>query len=238
LRLVLILFLFVLFTLIGISTISEKARGDYVVVLHGIARDSDYMRPLAQYLEGQGYDTINLDYPSTEFGLEELARFMNGELSDRLSQDKPVHFASHSMGGLLIRAYLNKYRPKNLGRVVQLAPPNNGSEIADLLKDNYFYQQYYGPAGEQLITEQAELNKIFGEVYYPLGIIAGNRTIDPLSSALIPDTDDGKVSIDSTKLKGMSDHIEIEATHTFFPSNKQAQFQSGYFLQNGAFFRE
>jgi len=224
-----------MFTFLSVNTISEKSNGDYVVVLHGIARNSDYMSSLAKHLEKAGYDTVNLDYPSTKFSLEELAKIMNEALAKKLTQNKRVHFVSHSMGGLLVRVYLNKYRPQNLGRIVQIAPPNQGSEIADFLKDNYLYQLYYGPAGEQLITDQSELKNLFGEVNYELGIIAGNKTIDPLSSAIIPDDDDGKVSINSTKLEGMKDHIILPATHTFFPQNKQAQFQVVYFLQNGVF---
>jgi pimeloyl-ACP methyl ester carboxylesterase len=238
LRHILIIALALFFTLLGINTIAEKSRGDYVVVLHGIARSSDNMRSLAAFLEAQGYDTVNLDYPSTKYGLEELAELMSKELAVKLSEDKPIHFVSHSMGGLLVRVYLARYRPENLGKVVQIAPPNQGSEIADLLKDNYLYQLYYGPAGEQLTTDQTQIKNLFGEVDYPLGVIAGNRTIDPLSSAIIPNEDDGKVSISNTKLAGMSDHIVIEATHTFIANNKIAQMQVLNFLRKGEFFRE
>ncbi len=193
---------------------------------------------MADFLETQGYDTINLDYPSTKYGLKDLAKIMHNELAVRLVEDKPIHFVSHSMGGLLVRVYLNKYRPKNLGKTIMLAPPNNGSEIADFLKNNQIYRTYYGPAAEELITNQDLVKNLFGEVDYPLGIIAGNRTIDPLSSAIIPNEDDGKVSINSTKLEGMSDHIVIEATHTFIANNKLAQKQTAYFLQYGHFLKE
>lgn len=232
---VLVFFLALIFLFLSIKPVFEKSNGDYVVILHGIARNSNNMQNLANFLEIRGYDTINLDYPSTKYGLKQLAKIMNDELKIKLSENKPVHFVSHSMGGLLIRAYLNQYRPNNLGRVVMLAPPNQGSEIADFLKENQLYQAYYGPAGKQLITDQTNIKDLLGEVDYELGIIAGNRSIDPVSSLIIPQSDDGKVSIKSTKLKGMSDHIVINATHTFIARNKQAQQQIIYFLENGAF---
>ena len=51
------------------------------------------------------------------------------------------------MGGLVIRALLNRYRPDNLGRVVQIGTPNHGSEVADFLKNDWLYRLFFGPAG-------------------------------------------------------------------------------------------
>ena len=97
----------------------------------------------------------------------------------------------------------------------------------------------YGPAGQQLTTDQKKIkNLLTDKIDYELGIIAGNFTIDPISSSIIPGNDDGKVSIESTKLKGMKDHIVVSASHTFFPSNKKVKQQTLSFLKNGQFKRE
>ena len=213
----------------------EVKRGDYVVLLHGIARSSSHMEPIETYLTSQGYEVINLDYPSTDYPLEVLTRFVHKELASRLVQDKPVHFVGYSMGGLLVRSLIYQYRPKFLGRVVQLAAPNKGSEVADFLKDNWLYKKIYGPAGQQLGTSEQLPRELFGEVDYELGVIAGNSTIDPISSALIPGDDDGKVSIQSTKLQGMKDHVVVSASHTFFPGNKQVHRHIAHFLHYGIF---
>ena len=135
----------------------------------------------------------------------------------------------------MVRALIHKYNYKNLGKVVQLAPPNQGSEVADFIKNFWPYKKIYGPAGQQLITDQSKIKHLFGEVSYELGIIAGNSTIDPISSAIIPGENDGKVAVERTKLKGMKDHIDVSASHTFFPSNKEVQKQTLYFLKNGNF---
>ncbi|MHA1539255.1 MAG: esterase/lipase family protein [Alphaproteobacteria bacterium] len=217
----------------AINTRSEK--GDTVVILHGIARSSSHMQKLANHLAKAGYDVINLDYPSTDYKLEKLVESIHTDLSKKLTNKKTVHFVGYSMGGILTRALIHKHRPENLGRVVQLAAPNHGSEVADWLKDNYFFKKIYGPAGQQLITGQTAIKNLFGKIDYPLGIIAGKSSIDPISSYVIPGADDGKVSIKSTKLTGMKEHIIIPASHMLFPRNKIVHAQTLYFLQQGTF---
>ena len=214
---------------------NANSTGDYVVLFHGIARSSTQMKSLEEYLTKQGYDVINYNYPSTDYPLETLTELTHKYLAKKLTQDKPVHFVGFSMGGLLVRAYIHKYKPQNLGRVVQLATPNHGSEASDFFQDVWIYKKIFGPAGQQLITNQQEIEHLFGDIYYELGIIAGNSTIDPISSTIIPGDDDGKVSIQSTKLAGMKDHIVIPSSHTFFPSNKSIHSQTEYFLKNGVF---
>lgn len=219
----------------SVQAYKMKNEGDYVVILHGITRSNKHMQKLAIYLQKDGFDVINLSYPSTTYKIEDLAEIINKEIFQRATEKKTIHFIGYSMGGLIVRALINKYNYKNLGKVVQLAPPNRGSEVADLVKNFWPYKKIFGPAGQQLITDQSAVKHIFGEVNYELGVIAGNVTIDPISSAIIPGEDDGKVSVESTKLEGMKDHIVVSASHTFFPSNKEVQNQTLYFLKNGNF---
>lgn len=212
-----------------------KNDGDYVIILHGITRSNKHMQKLATYLQKDGFDVINLSYPSTTHKIEDLTKIINKEISQRTPEKKRIHFIGYSMGGLMVRALIHKYNYKNLGKVVQLAPPNQGSELADFVKNFWPYKKIFGPAGQQLITDQSAVKHIFGEVNYELGIIAGNATIDPISSAIIPGENDGKVAVERTKLEGMKDHIVVSASHTFFPFNKEVQKQTLYFLKNGNF---
>jgi hypothetical protein len=210
----------------------------YVVVLHGIARSNSHMEPVEVHLQKEGYEVINIDYPSTDFDLEQLVEILNYDLRSKLVKDKTVHFVGYSMGGILTRAYLDKYRPKNLGKVIQLASPNKGSEVADFFKNNYLYKEIYGPAGQELTTNNKRTLQLLGKVNYELGVIAGNSTIDPISSYIIKGDDDGKVSIESTKLDEMKDHVIVPASHTFFPSNESVHKQVSHFLKNGSFIKE
>lgn len=223
--------------LASVSNAENLSHGEQVILLHGIARSSVHMKDLQAFLEEKGYKVYNLDYPSTRYTLEKLTAIVASDIADKISADKPVHFIGYSMGGIVTRAVLNKFRPDNLGRVVQLASPNNGSEVADFLKDNWFYDKVYGPAGKQLVTEGAGIDNLLGKVDYELGVVAGNFSIDPVSSSLIPGDDDGKVSVESTKVEGMKDHVLVYASHTFFPQNEDVQKQALEFIRYGRFIK-
>tara|TARA_R110002110_G_scaffold119309_1_gene293701 strand:- start:5543 stop:6229 length:687 start_codon:yes stop_codon:yes gene_type:complete len=208
---------------------------DYIVILHGILRSSHHMRKLTAFLSEQGYEVIAIDYPSSQHCIEELIDIIHQKIEAQVIIDKPIHFVGYSLGGLLLRALLHKYQYKRLGRVVQLAPPNQGSEIADLLKGNWLYQKIYGPAGQQLITNQKEFEHLFGKVNYSVGVISGDLNIDPFCAFFIPGSHDGKVSVERSKLSDMTDHIVVRASHTFFPHSKSVQQQTLYFIQHNCF---
>lgn len=217
---------------------SASTHKERVIVLHGIARSSDSMQTLADFLVGQGYDVLNIDYPSTEYTINELVDIVQQKMSATQQHSiGKTHFVGYSMGSLIIRGILSKYRPAKLGRVVMLGPPNQGSEVADFVKNFFLYQRIYGPAGQELGTDQGDYSGRFGSVNYELGIIAGDRSIDPISSMIIPGTDDGKVSVARTRLTGMKDHIVIHTTHTFMMNNKTVLQQTAHFLQTGMFKR-
>lgn len=219
-----------------IPVASYAAQKEMVVMLHGIFRTHTHMQPLADYLEKEGYDVLNLDYPSTRYRLATLVEHIAKDMDTRIEdKTRKIHFVGYSMGGLLVRGIIAKHKPKNLGRVVLLGTPNHGSEVADFLKDNLLYRKFYGPAGQQLTSNNTEIDQLCGKVNYELGIIAGNFTIDPLSSSLIEGDDDGKVSIESTKVEGMKAHTVVSSSHTFFPSNAEVQRQTLAFLRAGKF---
>ncbi len=223
------------FLLAASSFASE--RGEQVVLLHGIFRSSSHMEDLEEVLKAKGFTVFNLDYPSTEFPLDQLASMVAKDVREKIDPSKPVHFVGYSMGGIVTRIVLNKYRPDNLGRVVQLASPNGGSEVADFLKENWLYETFYGPAGQQLVTQGGGIEELMGKVDYPLGVVAGNFSIDPVSSHIIPGDDDGKVSVESTKVPGMKDHVVVYASHTFFPQNDTVHAQTLNFLRFGSFIK-
>lgn len=212
---------------------------DTVLLFHGIARTKKSMAKLAGFLSAHGYRVVNVGYPSTKFSISDLVDIIRPEIDGAAKEagDDRVHFVGYSMGGLIVRAFLRNYRPANLGRVVMVGTPNSGSQIADFLKNWPLFRKVYGPAGQQLITDQTAMTELFGTVDYELGIIAGNRTIDPVSSLIIGlrVPNDGKVSVESTRLDGASAHIVIPANHTFLPVNKTMWSETLSFLQDGRF---
>ncbi len=209
---------------------------EVVVLLHGIFRTSWSMRGLEKFLKKSGYATLNIGYKSTKYSIEQIIDAIHLHVRPFLEEHSgKVHFVGYSMGGLVARAYIHKYRPQHLGRVVMLGTPNQGSEVADKVASWKFYKWSYGPAGQQLITDQTSFKHIFGAVDYETGILAGNRTIDPIASWIIGKPNDGKVSIDSTKLDGMSDHAVLSVSHTFFPHDRKAWHAVLKFLKDGKF---
>lgn len=211
-----------------------------VVLLHGIGQSHVSMMFLKRRLKKEGYHIISISYPSTKKTLKELALYLydNSLDDDFWQQWDKVHFVTHSMGGLVAREYLTMYKQEipreRLGRVVMLAPPLGGSEISDLLSSIPFFQWIFGPAGVELTTEHQ--SKIESDIYYELGIIAGAKGWPYfISSQVIPGANDGRVSVENTKTKAMTDHIVTDSSHTLIMNKKVVQNLIIEFLKNGAF---
>ena len=216
---------------------SANATQDGVVLLHGISRTARSFRKMQTALEGRGFVTLNQDYASRRKALEALAEDIHPAIQ-RFADgiDGSVHFVGHSMGGLLARVYIARYQPKRLGRVVMLGTPNSGSEIADRLKNFGVYRAFFGPAGQQLGTQRdAAIEALFAPVDYPVGIIAGDRSIYPITSAFLPKPHDGRVSVENTRLDGMADHIVIRTSHPWLVRHSVAIAQTIAFLKAGKF---
>lgn len=216
-----------------------EAGRDGVVLLHGIMRRAASMGAIERSLVAEGYRVLNLDYPSRRQSLSAIAEGIAGPIADfEAGLSGRLHFVTHSMGGLVARTYLNRFRPARLGRVVMLAPPNEGSEIADLLQRNWFYRGLFGPAGGELTTTRGEdLIAQLGMVDFPLGVIAGNRSLYPLASIALPRPHDGRVSVDRTRVAGMTDHIVLSSSHPLILRHAGAIAQASYFLRHGSFRR-
>ena len=134
-----------------------------------------------------------------------------------------------------MRQYLTANRIANLGRTVMLAPPNHGSEVVDKLSKLPGFKLANGDAGMQLGTGEGSVPTGLGAVNFDLGVIAGTRTVNPILSTLLPNPDDGKVSVASTRVAGMNDHIELPVSHTFMMRNRKVIAQTLHYLQQGKF---
>ena len=208
-----------------------------VVLLHGLCRTSRSMATMERALADAGYKVRNVDYPSRTASVRQLADDAIGRAVGDCQRDGAVKidFVTHSLGGILVRSYLARHALPSLGRVVMLAPPNQGSEIVDKLGWFFVFKMINGPAGSELGTDKNSTPNRLGPATFPVGIITGDRSINWINSLLIPGRDDGKVSVERTRLAGMSDHTVIHATHPFIMRNREAIRQTIQFLQTGRF---
>lgn len=211
-----------------------KARVESVLLLHGLGRSSRAMQPLATLLSEAGYAVHNVSYPSTDLAPDELNAYLHEQVVVCCEAAPRLHFVTHSLGGILVRAYLATHDVPALGRVVMLAPPNRGSELVDVL-DSPAFRWALGPTASQLGTDQQSLPNRLPAPNFELGVIAGTSSINPLGSIVVPGESDGTVSVESTRLPGMTDFIAIPASHTFIMRSKAAGSQVLEFLKQGRF---
>lgn len=207
-----------------------------VVVLHGLARISDSMAELAGKLERSGLEAVNINYPSRRDPVRKLAQDAVGRglTACREKGARTIHFVTHSLGGILLRVYLQEQTIPELGRVVMLGPPNQGSSLADALKHVPGYG-LLGPAGQALGTDAESAVRNLGPVDFELGVIAGSLGINPLGLFFIDGPNDSVVSVESTRVEGMKEHITLPVMHTLMMRDNDVIDQSIHFLKTGGF---
>jgi hypothetical protein len=195
---------------------------DCVVLLHGLGRTQLSMMALEYSLEKAGYTVWNEGYPSRSGTVEALAPVV-GEAIEACRAHRPakIHFVTHSLGGILVRAWFRDHRAAEAGRVVMLAPPNRGSAIVDANRNAGWFRWFTGPAGQQLGTAPDSLPNTLPPLPLEVGIIAGRH--------------DGKVSVESTALPGMKEQLVVDSAHTFIMNSPAVIRQVKAFLRDGRF---
>lgn len=230
--------LVVVLMLLAMATANVVHAAECVVLLHGLARTSSSMNKMQEALKDEGYLTANVDYPSRDYKIEELAEIAVGtglRKCRAFDNADTIHFVTHSLGGILVRQYVSEESIDELGRVVMLGPPNQGSAAVDNLDNVPGFDWLNGPAGRQLGKGEGSIPIALGPVDFELGVIAGNRTIDPITSAVLENPDDGRVSVADTKIEGMDDFVIVKHSHAFMMRMRLPIQYTKSFLKTGQF---
>jgi triacylglycerol lipase len=206
-----------------------------VVLLHGLARGHRSMAALDAHLRGHGFETWSRTYPSRRRPIAELASAL-GDAIARDAAGRPVCAVTHSLGGVVVR---HLHDPRIAwDRIVMLAPPNRGSRLAGSLVTSTMFRWFYGPAGRELADGAR-----WPAPPAPFAVIAGTRAralTNPTSwtfgRRFPPGTrNDGTVAVDETRLDGMADFAEVDATHTWIMNDPRVHALVVQYLRAGSF---
>ncbi|MCK4956270.1 MAG: alpha/beta hydrolase [Candidatus Cloacimonetes bacterium] len=214
--------------------ISADYKDECVILLHGLGDVKLSMNKLEYNLRKAGYSTKNVGYDSNDKKIELISEEDLASVIKQCKYYKKIHFVTHSMGGLIVRYYLQNNKLPNGSRLVMLSPPNKGSGIADYFENSKIYELFYGKVGKELQTD-SQLIHTLSKIDYEVGIIAGNKSTNPFFSSILQGEDDGRVAVENMKLDEMIDFIIIPTTHLLIKYNNDVAKQTILFLKNGKF---
>ena len=212
-------------------------KDELVVIMHGIGMSTLRMAYVSVALKLAGFRTLNLGYPSLRRDIESCADFVAGKIAQKMpGYTGKIHFVAHSMGCLVTLHLLGTGRIANMGRAVLIAPPYRGSEVADMLHKTALYRMVFGPAGPQLTTHYRSSIDYAIPAGTEIGVIAGTRPYEyPFFLSVMKKTGvhDGLVSLASTRVPGIVDHITIRMSHSFLL--EKSVRETVHFLTQGRF---
>ncbi len=208
---------------------------DVCLLLHGLGRSKDSMKRMKRSLIKAGYEVYDVNYASLSYKMERLSEQLREILTSMQGDFKEINVVTHSMGGIIARDVLSKNEFENMGRLVMLAPPNQGAKMADWLLGKAPLRYFTGPSGKQLRTDAESFARKAGVPKCEFGVIAGQRKGGKGFNPFISEPDDGLVGVEETKMDGMKDFVVVRATHAFIMSKKETIRQTINFIENGEF---
>lgn len=211
-----------------------KLKPEAVVILHGLVRTRSSMSGLLRRVgeTNPDWSVMALSYASSQQTIAEHSRTLRKVVA-ALDGVERVHFIAHSLGNLVVRRYLSDLKkdpaglPK-MGRIVMLGPPNQGSRLAELFKDDAIFRSVWGTGGAE-IADWKKLSKTLAVPQSQFAIIAGGNKGNPL----IKGKDDWVVSVEETKLAGAHDFLVLPVFHSTMMDNVKVQQATMRFLRSG-----
>ncbi|MEZ6062364.1 MAG: alpha/beta fold hydrolase [Planctomycetaceae bacterium] len=210
-------------------------QGKAVLLIHGLIRSSKSFHAMETALRNDGYAVVRFDYPSTRVAIENSAAFLHSVIESLGDEVTSIDVVAHSMGGIVLRSFLQHYNEPRLHRAVMLGVPNRGAEIADRFKNNALFKAVYGPAGTQLASGHGGIASELPIPEFEFGIIAGGRGAARGFNPLLPGDNDTTVTVRSARLPGASDFLLVPVLHSFLMASEEPVRATVYFLDHGRF---
>lgn len=208
-----------------------------VYLVHGYAGLGIELEKINRAINKAGFDSEIYYYPSLTEDVDRVGK----ELLMKIQQENydSVSFVTHSLGALVVRSIYqhldSTVQFPFIHRFVMIAPPNNGSPIADFWAQFGFVKYLVGPNVDNLTT-----NPVTGAQKYPIpkcevGIIAGSTGRKVGYNIFIVGDNDGLVPVESAKLGTEQDITLVNSSHVSLVMNKKVVNQVVAFLKNGKF---
>ena len=211
-----------------------------IVLLHGLMRDKQIMRPMEHFLgeHATNHKIYNFSYPTRKQDFPYLVDYIHKQIESHCDLTEPLNFVGHSMGGIMSRLLLQQWQPPTLGRVVQVGSPNRGTAVVDFLNKTGLFKYLYGIPASRLGTDQSSITHELKPVEYDLGIIAADKVSfkDAFFDAFVLNKpNDGLVEVQATRVDEMKDFTTVHATHVDVISDPMTFRQVLAFMENGSF---
>ena len=204
-----------------------------VLLLHGMGRSPFVFREMERALRQAGYEAVAISYPSLTRGIAGHAAQLE-DILDTAEDMDTVSFVTHSLGGLVVRTALAResaWRERlALGRVVMIAPPSQGSELAEALDDWWLFRLVGGPSAAE-IAEGGPFPALPAGLEF--AVIAGGTADGEGYNKILSANNDGVVTVEETRLHGARDFLVVPAVHTFIAAEPETIAATRKFLETG-----
>jgi len=224
-----ILSVFLLFTPVASAT-------HKVYILHGYAGSAAQMDKIYKGLQREGYEAENYTYPSFKECIDSIGHDLYVKVK-RENYDT-VSFVTHSMGGLVVRSMYKYLDPAIhfpfIFRVVMLAPPNKGTEMADFFSKSSI-RSFLGP---NVMLMRTDSNSYAFKLPVPtceVGLIVGIKGSKPWFNPLMKDDNDGTVTMKEAILGNEKEIATVKSMHILMPLKKKVILLVTRFMKTGTF---
>lgn len=216
---------------------TEGKSATKVYLIHGYAGSRYELLKIEKSIRNEGFITEILCYNSFTENVDsvgnEFFRKIQAENSDTVS------FVTHSMGALVVRSLYNHRDSLShfpfIHRFVMIAPPNNGSPVADFFSQFGFLKFILGPNVSNLTTDT-----LTGAARYPVpdcetGLIAGSYGNNKGLNIFVNSDNDGMLVTSQTQIGNEKDIVYVKSWHLGLLFNQKTIKYTLLFLKNGSF---